>query len=199
MKLHLTEQTIKNVKATDRQITYSDSSPNRVPGFTLVVGASGRKYFSLLYRTGGQQKRAWIGEHGRYGLTLAQAREQAHRIIGKARQQKTLAVEPFSTAPTRKPAGPTVAEAAKRYVTYCEATKRSSTARECARILDRHLLPTLGTRRVAQIEKADIRAIIDDVADAGKLPMATQILKMSRAFFNWTTDKGLTETNPRQA
>ena len=70
MQANLTELTVKNLKPSDKQVTYWDT---QLKGFGLMVSPGGTKTFTMMI--GKARRRETIG---RYGIiTLAEARQEA--------------------------------------------------------------------------------------------------------------------------
>jgi integrase len=124
-------------------------------GFGVRVQRGDTKTYILKYRVGTGRgapvRKLTIGRHGS-PWTPAQARAEAWRLLGLVAQGK----DPAS-AKAEARAAPTVADFAARFlVEHTEAKRKPSTAAEYQRLLNRIILPALGKRKMADVDRADI-------------------------------------------
>ena len=98
-------------------------------------------------RTGGKSRRLTLDRHG--PSASDQIRREAVRIIADIKAGR----EPvFGNGAATADAGPMVAEAAERYMREHVAVRcKPTTVRQCQHMLDKHLLPALGTVRLGEI------------------------------------------------
>ena len=197
MKLRMSETSINKIKGgTGTRTIFSDTAPGRIGGFQMIMGASGSKVFYVRHRVNGKLAQERIGEHGCYGLTLAEARFRATEIIRTAKGHgQPMSMQPFSTAPAPKPAGPTVNEVYSLYVEYSEASKRASTVKSSRRAIEHHLIPAIGTMPMRSVQKKDIRNVINGLTRDGKGGVASTTLKHVKAFFAWAVSEGHADQN----
>jgi integrase len=148
--------TIKSVAALNakggKEATLSDSA---LAGFEVRARAGGAKVYAIRYRVGGgrcaEMRRYTIGKHGS-PWTPDQARAEAKRLLAMVAAGKDPA-----DAKSKAKAAPTVAEFAERFLAeYAEAKRKVSTAKEYRRLLNKIILPALGRRKVADINRMDI-------------------------------------------
>jgi integrase len=182
----LTELGIKNAKAPDgkAQIDRWDAT---IPGLSIRVTAKGTKTFSFKYRdANGRERRIKIGRFP--DLTLAEARKiaQTHRSEianggNPAEKKKHNKVGTLSGL---------VLEFLERH-----ASKNKSKA-ETERILNKEVLPKLGSRDFTQIKKGDVIKLIEGIADRGAPTLARNTLSAVRKLFNWAVSRDLLEASP---
>lgn len=121
-----------------------------LPGFGIRVMPSGRCYFLVQYRFKGRTRRIMLGLYG--PVTPDEARKQAKITLGQAEGD----TDPADHRDQARRAG-TVAELGKRFLDqYVPARCKPSTAAEYKRSVELFIKPKLGTRRVADIMRADI-------------------------------------------
>ena len=108
-------------------------------------------------------------------LELVQARELARAAIGRIRSGK----------PTTPRAEPTVAEVAEQWLERRVRRGAFRTVRERERIVDRYIVPHLGSRPIMEIRRADIAGMLDRIEDENGAPMADAVLRIFSAFARW--------------
>jgi integrase len=76
------------------------------------------------------------------------------------------------------------------------AKRRKRSWREDQRRIRKSLLPALGDRPVGEIQRADVRRLLEAIADRGADIEANRTLALVRKIFNWGISMDLAETNP---
>jgi hypothetical protein len=87
----LTDIAIKSLKSKDKPYKVADRD-----GLYVSVAQTGTKTFRYDYRVNGRRETLTIGRYGRYGITLAAAREKpidAKKRVGKAQNPITQVVD----------------------------------------------------------------------------------------------------------
>ena len=122
-----------------------------LPGFGVRVLASGRKVFVVQARGRAGSKRVSLGRHGQ--LSAAQARKRAAPIIRRIRQGQ----DPTSKT---QPGELTVAELAARYLRVDTSVNcKPATLEHYRSVIDNHIVPALGERKIGDVERADVAAL----------------------------------------
>jgi integrase len=147
-------------KVTKRKVDALKPAPDRdvllwddeLPGFGVRCRPSGAKSYFVKYRTqGGRQRWLTLGAHG--PLSPDQARAKALRekaAIGEG--------DDPSGERQRKRRENTVAEVADRYlVEHVAAHNKASTAAEARRIVETRIKPALGSIKITDLTRADIK------------------------------------------
>ena len=155
----ITKRAVDALVAREREYMLWDHD---IKGFGVRVHPSGRKVYLVKYRHHGQVRKKTIGPHG--AIPPAAARARAAEIITAARTGKDLAGRDLRTreAETGTPAmdEPTMDDLARRFVEeYVPVRCKPSTAHSYETSIRRHVLPRLGTRRVADISRGDVAAL----------------------------------------
>jgi integrase len=122
--------------------------------FGVRVQRGGAKSYILHYRAGSGRgaplRKLTIGRHGS-PWTPETARREARRLLGLV----GTGADPAADKIARQEA-PTVTELGERFlVEHAEAKRKSSTAVEYGRLLDKIILPALGKRKVADVTRAE--------------------------------------------
>lgn len=133
-------------KKWERQVLWDDE----VRGLGVRLLPTGRKMFILSYRTGNRKRQMTLGEFG--VLTLQQARKRAIRELGDVLEGQ----DPLAEREKRRQ-GTTIRKVAARYLEeHAIPKKKSRSAAEDRRLLEKSVLPTLGSRDIADITRKDI-------------------------------------------
>jgi len=176
-----------------------------VPGMDLRITPSGRKFWSLRVRHNGRQVRVHLGEYlpaSKAGSTetpgstsLASARElgRAARLLASRGQDPEHAVRP----PVQD-TGATVSVAVSRWM----ATKADNRSQPLERRrLELHVLPTLGEKPIRDVSRADLSALLHNMAfnpdpKAAKPVEANRTFTSLRGLFRWVAEQGMREDDP---
>jgi integrase len=129
-----------------------------VKGFGVRIQRGGGKSYVIHYRAGTGRdaplRKLTIGKHGS-PWTAETARKEAKRLLGLVEN----GADPAADKSDRKGA-PTLAELGERFLgEHVEAKRKASTAREYRRLLERVILPALGSRKVADITRRDVERL----------------------------------------
>lgn len=146
---------IRNAKPKDREFTIACGS-----GLVLRVLPHGAKTFSLRYRPKGStaQRRVTIGNYP--NTTLTKARSEVEIIRSAVRDGEDPVVE-AERRQREADAPATVTQLAERFIRdYVKLRNRPSTAAETERILRTYVLPSLGKRRLPDVHRSDISALL---------------------------------------
>ncbi len=157
-------------------------------GFGIRVSAGGRKTWTLMYRHGARKRRMKLGSYP--AMTLAAARDRA----GAALCQVTDGEDPAGLKQAEKRAE-TFAELAADYIERY-ARKRKRTWRVDERTLKRDVLPAIGSRKVKDVERADVRRLLHGVAARGATIQANRTHALVSKIFNWAIAEDLATVNP---
>lgn len=135
------------------RVTYFEDNPRALPGFALRVTDKGIKSWILMYRTSGKQRLKTYGKFPALGIADAKdlARADYHAACGG--DDPAAAKQAARTAPTMQ-------QLADRYLAeYAAVHKRPKPASEDRAMLTNNILPRLGAKKVADVERQDIEAL----------------------------------------
>ena len=191
MQVKLTKRTIDAITPpTDGKRAYFWSV--EVPGFGVMVTPSGAKSFLLRYRAGkGREapfRKVTLGTYG--AITLAQAAEEAHRILATV----ALGADPVAEAKTARVAE-TVQDAIELFITRY-ASQNKSGERITAGILRKDIVPVWGDRKLADIRRRDVIDLLEGVIDSGRPVQANRVFSQIRKLFNWCRERDMIEVSP---
>ena len=138
-------------------------------GFGVRVYPSGAKVYVVQTRGPAGTKRITVGRHGVIGA--AEARRRAALIIARVHAGDD------PERPAQKPAGPTLAALAERYLREHVAVRcKPSTAAQYRLAIERYIVPALGARAVSDIGRsqvADLQHALRDRPAMANLVIAT--------------------------
>lgn len=173
------------------------------PGLVLRVTERGVRSWSVCYkvpgergmsRTGrplrGAQHRITLGQYP--AVSLPKAREEARKIIEAAiggRDPRPERREFF-----RERHENTVESVSRRMIKL--AKKQIDSWEKIEQTLESHVWPTLGSRPIADIARADVHQLLDDLLNAGRKGTAREVRKHLSRLFNYATDKEIIAANP---
>ena len=181
-KVKLTDRNVRVLPAVNGRTDYTDEL---VRGFRLRVGTDGSRVYSVGYFAGGRWKRYTIGRVG--DLTLAGAREAARQIRARAR----LGEDPQAEKVSERQAGQTFGELIGLFVQKHGPAMRPLSLIEFQRAANHDVLPVFGSRRPADITRADIRSLLERILARGAPTQAKRTLALVRAVFRWSIREDL--------
>jgi len=150
MSDRLTIRSIEAIKPAGRDVFAWDGA---LHGFGVRVKPSGRKSFVLQYRTkSGLSRRMTLGEYNRDAFRP----EDARKLAGEYLRAVRLGGDPAADEDAARKA-PTVAEFAETYLSeWAGHHKKPRSADEDRRNLKLHVIPALGSKKLADVPQADV-------------------------------------------
>ena len=188
LKKKLTVRFLNNLELCARETFVWDTE---VPGFGLRVWPSGKRVFIFQYRNNYRQTRRIV--IGRFGeITPEQARRIARDHAGAVRQGSDPAAERKEAV-----AAPTVSQLAERYlIEHATPKKKPSSVKTDESNLNNHVLPALGSKKVAAISRAEVNNLHHSMRDTPGA--ANRVLALLSKMFTLAEKWGLRPdgTNP---
>lgn len=163
-----------------------------LPGFSLRTTDKGRKTFCLLYRINGIKRRLTIGPYTGPG-SLKAARDRARKALMAVGEGR----DPASEMTEARRKGDTVGEVVEDYWRYHLAGLKDG--RKAKRILDQEVVARWRYRRIGQITRRDIIALVDEVVARGTTGHADKVRAWAHALMNWCLSRDLIQANPAAA
>ena len=144
-------------------------------GFGLRIYPTGRKSFLITYRSHGKQRFLTLGRYG--VLTLQQARAKALELLSRIFNGE----DPSEQRRSKRQA-PTVQDLADRHIDdHAKINNKARSAKRARQLWDRAVLPKLGKRKVADIQRPDSATLMTSMATTPALANKTLTL-LSKAF-----------------
>lgn len=184
----LTDTKLKNLKPQDKLYKVSDRD-----GLYVAVLTSGTVSFRYDYRINGRRETLVIGQYGRDGISLAEAREEliAAKKLLKAGQspaaakrdgiKKIRGAETFSVH----------TDSYMKHVILAESTRAMKQA-----VIDRDILPVLGNKMMTEITISMVRDLCDRIVERGGRATAVQAREIISSVYRHANDRGHGLFNP---
>ena len=155
--MKLTKRAIEAVEPGERQQFAWDSE---LRGFGLRTLRTGVKAYVVQYRIGSRTHRLTLGRHG--VLTV----EQARTLAKKALASVSNGIDPAAERDHARRAE-TVAQFCDRFLKqHVEVKNKPATERAYRSLIDGVIRPELGTRKVADVDRADVQRLHHKLKDA---------------------------------
>ena len=186
----LTDIAIKSLKPKDKTFKVADRD-----GMYLTVSKTGTKTFRYDYRINGRRETLTIGRYGKYGMTLAVARE-------KLADAKNLIAEGVSPSREKKrnkvrsKAEGTFGELAQQWLNESDLSESTRDMRR--HIVDRDLMPVLGNYTLREVTSEDVRALCDKVKKRGAPSTALHVREFVKLIYNYANLHGIKVENPAE-
>ena len=149
MKLTQKAILVLTAPGTGNRIQYDEE----IPGFGARITSNGVVSFILNYRINGRERRYTIGRHPE--LTVLAARERAIQLRGKILD----GIDPLQQRIDAN-AEPTMNDLAKDFLErYAKAHKRASSIRNDRQMLEKIVLPKIGSIRVRAVTRRDVETL----------------------------------------
>lgn len=150
-------------------------------GFGVRVTPRGTKTFMLMYRFAGKARRLTLGVYPAMGLSAARL------AAAQARDQLDHGIDPGVGVVEQRQVErttPTVQQLVELYLEqWAKPNKR--TWREDERLLNKDVVPILGSRKASDIRRRDVRELVAAIAKRGAPIAANRTLAAVRKMFAW--------------
>jgi integrase len=187
--IRFTDITIKNLKPSDKRVTYSAIG---MPGLLLRVTPTGRKTFAYMYWFEGRQRMLTIGAYGK--LTL----KQAIKKYAEAAEKRDKGLDPAADVVSKnkkKIASGTINDVIDRYEAYCISTGKKDVATPI-RVLKATLGKECGHKRITTLTRDDCIGILQGLIERGVPQQANHCYSYMNRLMNLSVDWGLIEHSP---
>ncbi|EEW1672916.1 tyrosine-type recombinase/integrase [Escherichia coli] len=184
----LTDTKLKNLKPQDKLYKVSDRD-----GLYVAVLTSGTVSFRYDYRINGRRETLVIGQYGRDGISLAEAREEliAAKKLLKAGQSPAAA----------KRDGIKKIRGAERFTVHTDSYMKHVILADSTRamkqaVIDRDILPVLGNKMMTEITTSMVRDLCDRIVERGGRATAVQAREIISSVYRHANDRGHGLFNP---
>lgn len=184
----LTDTALKNLKSKDKTYKVADRD-----GMYAQVKPTGTIVFRFDYRLHGRRETLTLGQYGRDGITLSEARERcidARKAVKAGQspaQEKQREKRRLSTART-------FGEWGEQY--FKDAKIAQSTKEMRRHIYDRDIAPTWRNRLLSEVAPDDLRAVCSKVKERGAPATAIHVRDIVKQIFVFAILQGDKVLNP---
>ncbi|EFI8101296.1 tyrosine-type recombinase/integrase [Escherichia coli] len=184
----LTDTKIKNLKPQDKLYKVSDRD-----GLYVAVLTSGSVSFRYDYRINGRRETLVIGQYGRDGISLAEAREEliAAKKLLKAGQSPAAAKRDGIKKIRGAETFAVHTDSYMKHVILADSTRAMKQA-----VIDRDILPVLGNKMMAEITTSMVRDLCDRIVERGGRATAVQAREIISSVYRHANDRGHGLFNP---
>jgi integrase len=190
MPTSLSDAKARNAKPRPKSYKISDGD-----GLFLLVTPSGSKYWRMRYFFAGKEKLLALGVYPE--VTLADARErraQARKVLAAGNDPAEVKKE-VKRLTNLKNANSFEAVAREWFGQRAHEWKATSAKTRRIR-LERHILPKLGPRPIADITAPEVLSMLRLVEDRGTLNTAHRVMQICGQIFMYAIATGRAERNP---
>lgn len=184
----LTDTKLKNLKPQDKLYKVSDRD-----GMYVAVLTSGTVSFRYDYRINGRRETLVIGQYGRDGISLAEAREEliAAKKLLKAGQSPAAAKRDGIKKIRGAETFAVHTDSYMKHVILADSTRAMKQA-----VIDRDILPVLGNKMMAEITTSMVRDLCDRIVERGGRATAVQAREIISSVYRHANDRGHGLFNP---
>lgn len=162
----------------DRVILWDGS----LVGFGVIAFKSGVKSYVVQYRQHGRSRRSRIGLHGR--LTADEARSEAKKLLGLTESGH----DPIATREAARSAQ-TLREVSEEFMRlHVRPKKKPRTADEYQTLLNEHILPLMGSKRLKDVRRADVARLHSIISNTAPVA-ANRALSLVSSLWNWSAKR----------
>ncbi|HAX2705968.1 TPA: tyrosine-type recombinase/integrase [Escherichia coli] len=184
----LTDTKLKKLKPQDKLYKVSDRD-----GLYVAVLMSGTVSFRYDYRINGRRETLVIGQYGRDGISLAEAREEliAAKKLLKAGQSPAAAKRDGIKKIRGAETFAVHTDSYMKHVILADSTRAMKQA-----VIDRDILPVLGNKMMAEITTSMVRDLCDRIVERGGRATAVQAREIISSVYRHANDRGHGLFNP---
>jgi integrase len=185
----ITKAAADRFKAKSGRVDHFDSS---YPGLALRVSDSGRKVWVYFFRL---KNGKVIQRRMTLGVYPAMSVEQAHHAWREAYDLVQAGRDPAAVSESSLP--PMSFESV-----FEEWLKRDQAGNRSVKRIERRIrinvVPSWQGRLITDIDRRACLAVIDDIADSGRVILARRVFSHLHRMFVWCVGRGIIEVNPLQ-
>ncbi len=182
----LTEQFLRSLQPKSVRYEVPD---NVITGLRITVQPSGVMSWVLRYRVGRRQRKWSLGRYPSLGLADARdLAQEGHLKIARGGDPAAEKIERRTVLGDDSVAAVVEAYNARE----CRALK----SKETANLLRRDVVGAWGHRRLAEVRRAEVHALVDRCLDQGMPVRANKLLGVMRRLWRWAIARGFADASP---
>lgn len=179
-----TDLFVKNLKPKSKRYYENEGK-----GFCVLVHPTGNKTFYFRYSINGVRKIKSLGDYPQTSLAEAHTRYyEAQSLVGRGIDPSTPPPEP-----TPAPEEMTIAKMCKEYMEWSEKHHAESWSYTIDKTIDKHIVPTIGDKKLTDISRRDAIKFISDIEKDGA---AKIVHKTIRSVFQYAVDREYIMASP---
>ncbi|HGL5373160.1 TPA: tyrosine-type recombinase/integrase [Citrobacter farmeri] len=184
----LTDTKLKNLKPQDKLYKVSDRD-----GLYVAVLTSGSVSFRYDYRINGRRETLVIGQYGRDGISLAEAREEliAAKKLLKSGQSPAAAKRDGIKKIRGAETFAVHTDSYMKHVILADSTRAMKQS-----VIERDIMPVLGNKMMAEITTSMVRDLCDRIVERGGRATAVQSREIISSVYRHANDRGHGLFNP---
>ncbi len=177
----LTDTKLKNLKPQEKLYKVSDRD-----GLYVAVLTSGSVSFRYDYRINDRRETLVIGQYGRDGISLAEAREEliAAKKLLKSGQSPAAAKRDGIKRIRGAETFAVHTDSFMKHVALAESTRDMKQA-----VIDRDIMPVLGNKLMSEITTASVRELCDRIVERGGRATAIQVREIISSVYRYANDR----------
>lgn len=179
----LTALAVKNAQPKDKPYKIADGG-----GLFLVVESDGRKWWRLRYYFNRKERAMSLGTFPK--TSLAEARKKRDRVARQVEDH----VDPIVEKKNRRERAPTLATVALEWL--AKQSWESNYKDKVQGRLQRHILPQLGHRPMADITPPELLKALQRIEEAGTIETARRCKQHVSRVYRYARAAGITQSNP---
>ncbi len=183
-----TDAGLKALKPKDKPYKVTDRD-----GMYVRVATTGTISFRLDYRLNGRRETIAFGKYGRYGITLAHARELCLDAKRAVREGRSPAMEK-QRAKRRIKEAKSFGQFGEKWLT--QSTMADSTRAMRRSVFDRELLPVWNNRLLTEITPPDLRTLCAKIVERGAPATALHARDIVKQVYSFAILHGEKVPNP---
>jgi integrase len=201
--------TVAAIKALKPQAVPFEIKDDAITGTYVEVRPSGAVSYVLRYRFNDKTCKLTLGKFDPDEGGLARVRKagrEARNLLAEgldpaaakraAKAARAAALRQAETAPEPAPTAADLVETVAAEFIERHAKPNTRDWRETDRLLQRNVVPHWRGRRLSEIDRADIHAILDLMIDRGAAVGANRVFAQLRKMCGWAFERGLIQRNP---
>jgi len=188
--MKLTDINIKKARAGEKPRKMTDGG-----GLFIQIEPAGGKLWRFQYWFEGKRKLLALGKYPDVSLQAVRERHQ------EARKQVAQGIDPAVAKKAQKAAkGERAANSfeviAREWFERWKNDKVAGTVSRASSILEKDIIPYIGSRPVAEIKTPDVLAVLRRIEDRGRVKMARKVRDVVSMAFRYAVQTGRCEYNP---
>ncbi len=169
-----------------------------VPGLYFVIQPTGGSSWAVPLP--GRRQAVEVDARRLSGVGLVEARTAAREALRAVAEGKDPSTEKKAAreAQATRPARPSPIIGRRYRDRHVRRNLKASTVRVVESAWRNDILPVIGGKKLADVTRADVVALIDAIVDKGHATHANRVLSSLKTFYRWCEERGAVDANPAE-